>query len=79
MELIDGGIQVASTGMSKGDIRRLPGLEITILEFDQAGIHRVRFKFEKPLTDPLYRFMAWRGDSLEVVDLPQVGESVSIN
>jgi hypothetical protein len=79
MELIDGGIQVASTGMSKGDVRRLPGLEITILEFDQAGIHRVRFKFEKPLTDPLYRFMAWRGDSLEVVDLPQVGESVSIN
>jgi hypothetical protein len=84
MEVIDGGLanpptEDGSPLFEKGDVRQLPGLHITILGVDPRGLTRVRFKFNRPLTDDHYRFMAWRGPSLESVDLPPVGGSISVN
>ena len=84
MEVIGGSVAVpASTdGDSRfdtGDVHQLPGLRITILDTHLAGVTRAEFRFDRPLTDETYRFMAWRGHSLEPVDLPPVGESFLVN
>jgi hypothetical protein len=84
MEVIDGGLANPSTEdgsplFEGGDVRQLPGLHITVLDADPSGLTRVRFKFNRPLTDDAYRFMAWRGSSLESVDLPPVGGSIRVN
>jgi hypothetical protein len=39
----------------------------------------VEFKFAHSLTDDAYRFVVWREGSLEMVALPPVGESITVN
>jgi hypothetical protein len=84
MEVIGGSLGVPTTTggdsrFDKGDGHQLPGLRITILDAHQGGVTRVEFRFDRPLTDDTYRFMAWRDNSLESVDLPPVGESLLVN
>jgi hypothetical protein len=79
LEVVGGGIGGDNPYLTEGHVRQLPGLRVAVLDADQSGATRVQFRFDKPLTDDAYRFMAWREGSLESVDIPPVGESILIN
>ena len=76
---VRGGIGGGNPSMTKGYVRELRGLHVAVLDADQRGATRVRFKFEKPRTDGAHRFLAWREGSLESVDIPPVGGSILVN
>jgi hypothetical protein len=78
LEVMNGGL--AAPALSRqGDVRSLPGLEITILEMGPEGITRVRFEFDHELTHSAYRFMVWRGGTLESAEVPAVGGMLVVN
>jgi hypothetical protein len=79
LEVVGGGIGGGNPSMTKAHARELRGLHVAVLDADQRGATRVRFKFDKPLTDDAYRFLVWREGSLESADLPPVGESILVN
>ena len=78
LEVISGGL-VGPALSSQGDVHSLPGLEITILETGSAGVTRVRFEFDHELTHSDYRFLAWRGGTLESAEIPAVGGTLVVN
>jgi hypothetical protein len=78
LEVMNGGL-VAPLSSREGDVRSLPGLEITILEMGPQGITRVRFEFDHELTHSAYRFMAWQEGALESAEIPAVGGTLVVN
>jgi hypothetical protein len=84
LEVVDGGLGLTPTQRGEAQweprgVHQLPGLRITILDADASGLTRVEFKFAHSLTDDAYRFVVWREGSLEMVALPPVGESITVN
>ena len=54
-------------------------MQAEILAADAAGVPRAaRFRFEAPLEDPSFAFIAWNGQRLERFTPPAVGASVSV-
>ncbi len=78
LEVVNGGL--AAPPLSReGNVRSLPGLEITILEMGPRGITRVNFEFAHELTHGTYRFLAWREGTLEPAEIPAVGKTLVVN
>ncbi len=59
-----------------GDQVVLPAMEVTILEMDGDFPTRLRFRWGRPLDDPVFRFLTWELGKLVPFEMPAVGETV---
>ncbi|MBN1655147.1 MAG: hypothetical protein JXA30_15370 [Deltaproteobacteria bacterium] len=60
-----------------GETIRLEALTVTLVEITIDGRPLVvRFRFDAPLTDQRFHYLAWDGDDYVLFDLPEVGGTV---
>jgi hypothetical protein len=60
-----------------GEVIRLTGITVTIDEITNDGRPLVvRFRFDAPLDDGRFHYVAWDGNDYVVFDLPEVGKTV---
>jgi len=60
-----------------GEVIALNGMTVTLVEITNDGRPLdVRFRFDAPLTDPHFRFVAWDGRDYALFDLPKPGQTV---
>jgi hypothetical protein len=87
LEILEGSLldhpyiqEVRNPGESfkKGEIRKFPGFQVTILEVNQDGPTRMEFTFERSLDDEVYRFYKLQEGRLHIVTPPVVGQSLSL-
>jgi len=71
-------IRSASKPIEKGETFELRGLRVDVLEVGDQGPTRVRFTFDRNLDEPSLRFMAVQDGELRHVELPKVGESLTL-
>ena len=76
-------MDVASAGLNDarlgpGSRVSLRGLEATVVSREHGGQTRVRFRFDRSLDDTSVTLLARRGDHLERVAVPQIGETLVI-
>jgi hypothetical protein len=76
MELPEGEIHAPFFKMD--DVVVLNGMRVTVLVMNKNGPTRVEFRFDRPLDDPLFCFMAWKNGRLRQVKLPLVGEALTL-
>jgi hypothetical protein len=62
----------------KGEIRRLSGFQVTILEVNKDGPTRMEFTFERSLDDESYCFYKLHEGRLHIVTPPVVGQSLTL-
>jgi hypothetical protein len=70
-------LRSSETPLEKGEIIKLTGLQITILEVNENGPTRMEFKFDRSLDDERYRFFKFKDGSLHSFTAPPVGQSIS--
>jgi hypothetical protein len=70
-------LRSSETPLEKGEIIKLSGLQITILEVNENGPTRMEFKFDRSLDDERYRFFKFKNGSLHSFTAPPVGQSIS--
>jgi hypothetical protein len=63
----------SNTPVHVGDRFTLPGLEVTILQVNEHGPTRARFRYAHAIDDDAYAFIDERYDGLHVSKLPRVG------
>ena len=61
-----------------GDIVRLHGYRVTILETGTWGPRRIAVTFDQPLESPDYVFLAWKAGQLRPFSWPPVGETAKL-
>lgn len=60
-----------------GEVIALNGITVTVVEITIDGRPLVvRFRFDAPLTDPRFRYVAWDGHDYALFDLPPPGQTV---
>lgn len=64
--------------LKTGEVIKLPGLQIRIIEVNENGPTRMEFKFDRSLDDERYCFFKFHEGSLVPVPLPPVGEVIDI-
>ncbi|HLL81725.1 MAG TPA: hypothetical protein VK420_03700 [Longimicrobium sp.] len=65
--------------LGKGARVELPDITATVLEdTPEGGVERVRFDFRRPLEDPGYLFLSWRGGYFRPTALPPVGGNLTL-
>lgn len=60
------------------DAVALKGMRVTVLAMNKNGQTRVEFRFDRPLDDPRFCFMAWQNGRLRQVKLPSLGGSLTL-
>jgi len=88
LELIDGSvfyhspylfvIRSSKTPLRKGEVIKLSGLQITILDVNENGPTRIEFKFDRSLDDERYRLFKFQDGALHTVPPPAVGQSITL-
>jgi hypothetical protein len=88
LELIDGSMfdhypylsvmRSSKTPLEKGDIIKLSGLQITILEANENGPTRIEFKFDRSLDDERYLFFKFQDGTLHTVSPPSIGQNITL-
>ncbi|UCH92992.1 MAG: hypothetical protein JSV88_22245 [Candidatus Aminicenantes bacterium] len=88
LELIGGSIfdhfpflsvlRSSKTPLKKGEVIKLSGLQITILEVNENGPTRIEFKFDRSLDDERYLFFKFQDGALHTIPPPSVGQSISL-
>jgi len=76
MELPEGEIHAPFFKMH--DVVALTGMRVTVLAMNKNGPTRVEFRFDRPLDDPQFCFMAWENGCLRQVKLPSPGKSLTL-
>jgi hypothetical protein len=71
-------IRSSKTPLKKGEVIKLSGLQITILEVNENGPTRIEFKFDRSLDDERYRFFKFKDGSLHPTTAPPVGQDISL-
>ena len=64
--------------LKKGEVIRMPRLEITIMAVDENGPTRVEFEFDGSLDEERYRLIAWNGGRLKTIIPPPVGQFIQL-
>ena len=59
-----------------GTIYRTAAFTATVVAVEPTGFRSVRFRFEKNLDDPAYRFLAWQHGRLARITPPPIGQSL---
>jgi hypothetical protein len=88
LELIGGSIfdhfpflsifRSSKTPLKKGEVIKLSGLQITILEVNENGPTRIEFKFDRSLDDERYLFFKFQDGALHTVPPPSIGQSTTL-
>ena len=88
LELIGGGMfdhypylsvmRSSKTPLKIGEVIKLSGLQITILEVNENGPTRIEFKFVRSLDDERYRFFKFQDGTLHILPPPSIGQSISL-
>jgi hypothetical protein len=66
----------SSHPVAEGDVFRVPGLEAEIVRIDpKGGPFALRYRFDVPLEDPSFRWVAWDGSTYVDYSPPAVGAS----
>jgi hypothetical protein len=76
LELPEGQIQ--ASGLAVGDLVELEGMTAKVLARGNLGPKRVEFRFDRPLEDGELHFLGWRNGRFEHIELPAVGEWLSL-
>jgi hypothetical protein len=71
-------LRSSKTPLRKGEVIKLSGLKITILEVNENGPTRIEFKFDRSLDDERYRFFKFKDGALHTVPPPSVGQSITL-
>jgi len=64
--------------LATGDRVELPGLLIEVLASGPDGPTRLRYRFERPLEDPRYRFFRWSKGSFVAEQPPAIGDRLTL-
>jgi hypothetical protein len=64
--------------LKKGEVIKLSGLEITILEVNEKGPTRIEFTFDRSLDDKRYLFFKFKDGALHTIPPPPVGQSITL-
>jgi len=83
LEIINGRLtldpfRAAKKPLRAGEVIQIEGFQATILAVDEIGPTRIEFKFDRPLDDESYRFIASKGWRLTSVTVPPVGGSMLV-
>lgn len=62
----------------KGQVIRLPGLRVTVLDTNANGPTRVEFRFDNTLSEDTYRLLEWRDGRLHHITPPPAGQYVDV-
>jgi hypothetical protein len=71
-------IRSSKTPLKKGEVIKLSGLQITILEVNENGPTRIEFKFDRSLDDERYLFFKFKDGGLHTIPPPSIGQSISL-
>lgn len=72
------GLASPGTHLKKGNVVRLSGLQVTILDVKPDGVLRIAFKFEYPLEDERYCFYRFKEGKPEIVKPPEIGQTLTL-
>jgi hypothetical protein len=88
LELIDGSMfdhvpflsvsRSSKIPLKKGEVIKLSGLQITILEVNENGPTRIEFKFDRSLDDERYLFFKFQDGALHTIPPPSIGQIITI-
>jgi hypothetical protein len=76
LELINGSIN--RPFLKKRTSIKLTGMEVTVLKADKEGAKCIEFRFDCSLDDPSLQFLAWIDEGLKGIQMPPVGQSISL-
>jgi len=68
----------SKTPLKKGEVIKLSGLEITILQVNENGPTRMEFTFGRSLDDERYLFFKFQDGVLHTIPPPSVGQSITL-
>jgi hypothetical protein len=71
-------IRSSKTPLKKGEVIKLSGLQITILEVNENGPTRIEFKFDRSLDDERYLFFKFQDGALHTVPPPSIGQNITL-
>ncbi len=76
LELINGSIN--RPFLKQGTVIKLTGMAVTVLKADKEGAKCVEFRFDCSLNDPSLKFLAWIDEGLKSIQMPPIGQSISL-
>ncbi len=69
---------VRARALELGETASLHGLVVDVTALDREGLAvEARFRFDRPLDDPSFRWLAWTGATLVEISLPEVGAAAT--
>ena len=69
---------VRARALELGETASLHGLVVDVTALDREGLAvEARFRFDRPLDDPSFRWLAWTGATLVEITLPEVGAAAT--
>jgi hypothetical protein len=71
-------IRSSKTPLKIGEVIKLSGLQITILEVNENGPTRIEFKFDRSLDDERYLFLKFQDGTLHSISPPSIGQSITL-
>ncbi|MCB9741451.1 MAG: hypothetical protein H6740_02480 [Alphaproteobacteria bacterium] len=61
-----------------GEVVRLEGMDVEVLDVGEEGPKRLRVRFDRPLEDPSLLFLGWEAGGLRRLTMPPVGETLRL-
>lgn len=71
-------LRSSKTPLEKGELIKLSGLQITILQVNENGPTRIEFKFDRSLDDEHYLFFKFQDGTLHTIPPPSIGQDITL-
>jgi hypothetical protein len=75
---MESAVRSVNMPIPEGEVIELRGLRVEVLEVGDHGPTRVELSFDRDLEDPSLNFMAVINGELRNIDVPSVGETLTL-